>query len=133
MRPVFVSWIMGLNISKMWFWIDTLGSNLKETLIFNWNVIQFGALWAGNLLRHILMIVELSVIPTNDSLIIRLNYLNPSFSIIHAISFFYCCVLNCCSNLYIPSTINIWKKVLTKAIWADKKWAGFWQISLYIK
>ena len=25
------------------------------------------------------MIVELSVIPTNDSLIIRLNYLNPSF------------------------------------------------------
>ena len=25
------------------------------------------------------------------------------------------------------------KKVLTKAIWADKKWAGFWQISLYIK
>ena len=37
------------------------------------------------------------------------------------------------SKLYIPSTINIWKKVLTKAIWADKKWAGFWQISLYIK
>ena len=34
---------------------------------------------------------------------------------------------------YIPSPINIWKKVLTKAIWADKKWAGFWQISLYIK
>ena len=34
------------------------------------------------------------------------------------------------TNLYIPSTINIWKKVLTKAIWADKKWAGFWQISL---
>ena len=34
------------------------------------------------------------------------------------------------SKLYIPSTINIWKKVLTKAIWADKKWAGFWQISL---
>ena len=29
---------------------------------------------------------------------------------------------------YIPGTINIWKKVLTKAIWA-----GFWQISLYIK
>ena len=24
------------------------------------------------------------------------------------------------------------KKVLTKAIWADKKWACFWQISLYI-
>ena len=23
-------------------------------------------------------------------------------------------------KLYIPSTINIWKKVLTKAIWADK-------------
>ena len=36
-------------------------------------------------------------------------------------------------KLYIPSTINIWKKLLTKAIWADKKWAGFWQISLYIK
>ena len=35
--------------------------------------------------------------------------------------------------LYIPSTINIWKKVVTKAIWADTKWAGFWQISLYIK
>ena len=25
------------------------------------------------------------------------------------------------------------KKVPPKAIWADKKWAGFWQISLYIK
>ena len=25
------------------------------------------------------------------------------------------------------------KKVLTKAIWADKKWTGFWQISLHIK
>ena len=25
-------------------------------------------------------------------------------------------------KLYIPSTINICKKVLTKAIWADKKW-----------
>ena len=25
------------------------------------------------------------------------------------------------------------KKVLNKAIWADKKWTGFWQISLYIK
>ena len=37
------------------------------------------------------------------------------------------------SKLCIPSTINIWKKVLTKAIWADKKWASFWQISLYIK
>ena len=34
------------------------------------------------------------------------------------------------SKLYIPSTINIWKMVLTKAIWPDKKWAGFWQISL---
>ena len=38
-----------------------------------------------------------------------------------------------CPKLYIPGTINICKKVLTKAIWADKKWAGFWQISLYIK
>ena len=37
------------------------------------------------------------------------------------------------AKLYISSTINIWKMVLTKAIWADKKWAGFWQISLYIK
>ena len=37
------------------------------------------------------------------------------------------------TKLYIPSTINIFKKVLTKAIWADKKWGGFWQISLYIK
>ena len=25
------------------------------------------------------------------------------------------------------------KKVLTKAIWAEKKWAGFWKVSLYIK
>ena len=25
------------------------------------------------------------------------------------------------------------KKVPTKAIWVDKKWAGLWQISLYIK
>jgi hypothetical protein len=24
-------------------------------------------------------------------------------------------------------------KVLIKAIWADKKWASFWRISLYIK
>ena len=38
-----------------------------------------------------------------------------------------------CPKLYIQSTINIWKKALTKAIWADKKWAGLWQISLYIK
>ena len=29
------------------------------------------------------------------------------------------------TKLYVPSTINIWKKVLTKAIWADKKWARF--------
>ena len=29
-------------------------------------------------------------------------------------------------KLYIPSSINIWKKMLTKAIWADKKWASFW-------
>ena len=41
--------------------------------------------------------------------------------------------LSLLSKLYIPSTINIWKKVLTKAIWADKNLAGFWQISLYIK
>ena len=37
------------------------------------------------------------------------------------------------AKLYIPRTINIWKKVLTKDVWADKKWAGFWQISLYMK
>ena len=37
--------------------------------------------------------------------------------------------LNYYPKLYIASTINIWKKVLTKAIWAEKKWAGFWQIS----
>ena len=37
------------------------------------------------------------------------------------------------AKLYIPSTITIRKKILTKAVWADKKWAGFWQISLYIK
>ena len=36
-------------------------------------------------------------------------------------------------KLYIPSTVNIWEKVLTKAILADKRWTGFWQISLYIK
>ena len=93
---------MGLNISKMWFWIDTLGLNLKETLIFNWNVIQFGALWAGNLLRHFLMIVELSVIPTNDSLIIRLNYLNLSFT------------------LFLSSTVVSWTAALNsaKSCWA---------------
>ena len=26
------------------------------------------------------------------------------------------------AKLYIPSTINIWKKVLTKSIWAEKNW-----------
>ena len=36
------------------------------------------------------------------------------------------------SKLYIPSTINFWKKVIVEAIWADKKCTGFWQISLYI-
>ena len=34
------------------------------------------------------------------------------------------------TKLYIPNTINVWKKVHTKAIWADKKWTGFWQIRL---
>ena len=44
------------------------------------------------------------------------------------------CVFFCSrAKLYIPSTLNIWKKELNKAIWADKKWAAFWQISLYIK
>ena len=32
------------------------------------------------------------------------------------------------AKLYIPSTINIWEKALTKAIWADKKLTGLWQI-----
>ena len=36
-------------------------------------------------------------------------------------------------NLYIPSTISIWKRCSSKAIWADKKWACFWQISWNIK
>ena len=37
------------------------------------------------------------------------------------------------AKLYIPSTINISRKLLSKTMWADKKWAGFGQISLYIK
>ena len=37
-----------------------------------------------------------------------------------------------CSKLYIPSTINIWKKVLSKVIWVEKNWLVFWQIELYI-
>ena len=36
--------------------------------------------------------------------------------------------LNLASKLYIPSTIDG-----SVAIWADKKWDGFWSISLYIK
>ena len=35
-------------------------------------------------------------------------------------------------KLYIPSTKNISRTLLSTAIWAGKKWAGFWQISLYI-
>ena len=31
-------------------------------------------------------------------------------------------------KLYIPCTINISRKLLSTAIWAVKKWAGFWQI-----
>ena len=30
-------------------------------------------------------------------------------------------------KLYIPSTINTEKKVIKTAVWADKKWTGFWQ------
>ena len=37
-------------------------------------------------------------------------------------------------KLYIPSNIyKPFKKLLCKAIWADKRWAGFWQVSLYNK
>ena len=38
-------------------------------------------------------------------------------------------------KLYIPSTYykHFLKMVLSKAIWADIKAAGFWKISLYIK
>ena len=32
------------------------------------------------------------------------------------------------ANLYIPSTINSEMELLRTAIWADKKWAGFWQL-----
>ena len=39
----------------------------------------------------------------------------------------------CRSKLYIPSTINTWRKLLKTDIWADRKWASFWQICLYIK
>ena len=35
------------------------------------------------------------------------------------------------AKLYIPSTINISRKLLSAAIWADKKLTGFWQFSLY--
>ena len=41
-------------------------------------------------------------------------------------------LLNWFELVYGWFTINIWKMVLTKAIWANKKWAGFWQISQYI-
>ena len=37
------------------------------------------------------------------------------------------------AKFYIPCIITIWKKVPTRAIWADKNWADFWQISLYIQ
>ena len=30
-------------------------------------------------------------------------------------------------TLYIPSIINIEKKLIKGGIWVDKKWAGFWQ------
>ena len=46
--------------------------------------------------------------------------------------YYICTIIIIWSKLYIPSTINVWKKVFTKAIWADKKWAAFWQISLYL-
>ena len=32
-----------------------------------------------------------------------------------------------------PKCYKHLKKVLTKAIWVNKKWTGFWQINLYIK
>ena len=40
--------------------------------------------------------------------------------------------INAKAKLYILGivlSINIRKKVLTKAIWAGKKWTGFWHIS----
>ena len=37
------------------------------------------------------------------------------------------------AKLYIPSTINAWKKLFSTVILAGKKWAGFWHISMYIK
>ena len=37
------------------------------------------------------------------------------------------------AKLYIPSTINIWEKVLARSHMGRQKWSGFWQISLYIK
>ena len=36
-------------------------------------------------------------------------------------------------KIYIPSTINISRKLVSIAIWADKTWAGFRQIYLYIQ
>ena len=42
--------------------------------------------------------------------------------------------INAKAKSYIPSTINIWKKVLTKAIWAEKNGLVTGRlISLYIK
>ena len=35
-------------------------------------------------------------------------------------------------KLYILSIINTWKELLSAAIWADQKWAGFWQIYLLL-
>ena len=46
-----------------------------------------------------------------------------SLNVSRAMSYFYEIEFKIWAKLYIPSTINIWKKVLTKAIWADKKWA----------
>ena len=37
------------------------------------------------------------------------------------------------SWLSIPSTINTEKELLRTAVWADTRWAGFWQTCLYIK
>jgi hypothetical protein len=37
------------------------------------------------------------------------------------------------TKIYIPSTINTEKGLLITAIWADRKWAGFWQVTLNLK
>jgi hypothetical protein len=65
--------------------------------------------------------------------LLRISQIQKSFESVHFNAKSYLILYLQIPKLYIPSTINSWKKVLTKAIWADKKLAGFWQIRLYIK